>query len=151
MKKDIKIQIDGEQMIKVKLEENKSGKIVFKLKISDIDKNNILFKRVIIESKIIKGSYNYEVPLRFFIPICNNFDNENVILDKKSILSYLEFSDCYDEIYYTNVDATAKYMKKWREEGCPDIYRITISKVDCSIKKELAFRKNNIKIRNLML
>ena len=100
-------------MIKVKLEKNKSGKITFKLKINDIDKGNILFKRVVMESKIIKGksTYDYEVPLRFFIPICNNIGRENIDLDKKSILSYLEFSDYYDEKYYTDVEATAKYMK----------------------------------------
>ena len=108
-------------MIKIKLEKNKSGKIIFKLKIDDSYKVNVLFKRALMESKIIKGksTYDYEVPLRFFIPICNNIDKENLKLDKKSILSYLEFSDYYDENYYTEIEATAKYMKKWREEDCP--------------------------------
>lgn len=140
-------------MIKVKLEKNKSGKIVFKLKINDTDKGNILFRRVLMESKIIKGksTYDYEAPLRFFIPICNNIDKENLKLDKKSILSYLEFSDCYDENYYTDVDATAKYMKKWREEGCPDIYRITIDQDSYDIKKEVAFKRHKIKIKDFTL
>jgi len=140
-------------MIKVKLEKNKSGKIIFKLKIKDTDKGNILFKRVLMESKIIKGKsmYDYEVPLRFFIPICNNIDKENLKLDKKSILSYLEFSDYYDENYYTDVDATAKYMKKWREEGCPDIYRITIDQDNYEIKKEVVFKKHKIKIKEFNL
>ena len=140
-------------MIKVKLEKNKSGKIIFKLKINDTDKGNILFRRVLMESKIIKGksTYDYEAPLRFFIPICNNIDKENLKLDKKSILSYLEFSDCYDENYYTDVDATAKYMKKWREEGCPDIYRITIDQDNYYIKKEVAFKKHKIKIKDFTL
>ena len=140
-------------MIKVKLEKNKSGKIIFKLKINDADKANVLFKRALMESKIIKGKsmYDYEVPLRFFIPICNNIDKENLKLDKKSILSYLEFSDCYDENYYTDVDATAKYMKKWREEGCPDIYRITIDQDNYDIKKEVAFKKHKIKIKDFNL
>ena len=144
---------DGEQMIKVKLEKNKSGKIIFKLKINDSDKENVLFKRALMESKIIKGKskYDYEVPLRFFIPICNNIDKENLKLDKKSILSYLEFSDCYDQNYYTDVDATAKYMKKWREEGCPDIYRITIDQDNYDIKKEVAFKKHKIKIKDFNL
>jgi len=140
-------------MIKVKLEKNKSGKIIFKLKINDTDKGNILFRRVLMESKIIKGksTYDYEAPLRFFIPICNNIDKENLKLDKKSILSYLEFSDCYDENYYTDVDATAKYMKKWREEGCPDIYRITIDQDSYDIKKEVAFKRHKIKIKDFTL
>ena len=144
---------DGEQMIKIKLEKNKNEKIIFKLKIKDIDKENVLFKRALMESKIIKGksTYDYEVPLRFFIPICNNIDKENLKLDKKSILSYLEFSDCYDENYYTNVEATSKYMKKWREEGCPDIYKITIDQDSYNVKKEVAFRRPIIGAMNLKL
>lgn len=140
-------------MIKVKLEKNKSGKIIFKLKINDADKGNVLFRRVLMESKTIKGksTYDYEVPLRFFIPICNNIDKENFKLDKKGILSYLEFSDCYDENYYTDVEATAKYMKKWREEGCPDIYRITIDQDNYDIKKEVVFKKHKIKIKDFNL
>src|SRR5471030_414048 len=139
-------------MIKVKLEKNKSEKIIFKLKISIVDKGNILFKRILMEAKIIKGKskYDYEVPLKFFVPICNNVEKENIILDKKSILSYLEFSDCYDQNYYTDIEATAKYMKKWREEGCPDIYRITIDQDNYKIKKEVAFKKHKIKIKEFL-
>ncbi len=140
-------------MIKIKLEKNKSGKIIFKLKIDDSYKVNVLFKRALMESKIIKGksTYDYEVPLRFFIPICNNIDKENLKLDKKSILSYLEFSDYYDENYYTEIEATAKYMKKWREEGCPDIYKITIDQDSYNVKKEVAFRRPIIGSMNLKL
>ena len=140
-------------MIKVKLEKNKSGKIVFKLKIDDRYEGNVLFKRALMESKVLKGKskYDYEVPLRFFIPICNNINKENLILDKKSILSYLEFSDCYDQNYYTDIDATAKYMKKWREEECPDIYRITIDQDNYNIKKQVAFKRPKIGIRDFNL
>lgn len=140
-------------MIRAKLEKNKSGKIIFKLKIDDSDKENILFKRALIEAKIIKGKsrYKYEVPLRFFVPICKNINKGNLILDKKSLLSYLEFSDFYDENYYTDLEATAKYMKKWREEGCPDIYRITMDKDNYEIKKEVAFRKNKVFFKELNL
>jgi len=140
-------------MIKVKLEKNKSGKIVFKLKIDDRYEGNVLFKRALMESKVLKGKskYDYEVPLRFFIPICNNINKENLILDKKSILSYLEFSDCYDQNYYTDIDATAKYMKKWREEECPDIYRITIDQDNYNIKKQVAFKRPKIGIKDFNL
>ncbi|AQS08263.1 hypothetical protein CLOBY_03330 [Clostridium saccharobutylicum] len=133
-------------MIKIKLEKNKSGKIIFKLKVAEIDRNNILLKRALMEGKVIKGNtrFNYEVPLRFFIPICNNVDKTKFNLDNKSLLSYLEFSDYYDENYYTEIQATPKYMKKWREEGCPDIYRITIDKETYDIKKEVAFKKPTI-------
>lgn len=140
-------------MIKIKLEKNKSGKIIFKLKIDDSDKDNIFFKRALMEAKLIKGKsgYEYEVPLRFFIPICNNVDKKNIKLDKKSVLSYLEFSDYYDENYYNDIEATAKYMKKWREEGCPEIYKITIDKETYEITKEIIFKKNKILIKDINL
>ena len=140
-------------MIKIKLEKNKSGKIIFKFKIDDKDKDNVLFKRALVESKSLKekAKYDYEVPLRFFIPICNNIDKENLKLDKKSILSYLEFSDYYDQNYYTDTEATAKYMKKWREEGCPDIYKITIDEESYEITKEVIFKRNEIKVKDLHL
>ena len=39
-------------------------------KISDEYRNEIIFKRALMEAKIIKNSrYNYEVPLRFFLLI----------------------------------------------------------------------------------
>lgn len=139
-------------MTRAKLEKNKkSGKIVFKLKIDDNDKGNMLFKRALMEAKVIKGKsrYEYEVPLRFFVPICKNIPKENFALDKRSILSYLEFSDLYDENYYTDVEATPRYMRKWREEGCPDIYRITINKDNYEIKKEVVFKKNKIIVKQL--
>ena len=140
-------------MIKIKLEKNKNGKIIFKLKVNDSYRQNVLFKRALMESKILKekSEYDYEVPLRFFIPICNNVDKENLKLDKRSISSYLEFSDCYDQNYYTDIDATAKYMKKWRDEGCPDIYRITINQDNYDIKKEVAFKKNKITVKGFDL
>jgi hypothetical protein len=144
---------DGEQMIKIKLEKSKNGKIIFKLKVDEKDKDNVLFKRALMEAKVLKqkSRYDYEVPLRFFIPICNNVDKENLKLDKKSLLSYLEFSDDYDQNYYTDIEATAKYMRKWREEGCPDIYRITIDEESYEIKKEVAFKRNEIKVNNFNL
>jgi hypothetical protein len=140
-------------MIKIKLEKNKSGKIIFKLKIDDKDKDNVLFKRALMEAKSLKekARYDYEVPLRFFIPICNNVDKENLKLGKKSILSYLEFSDYYDQNYYTDTEATAKYMKKWRGEGCPDIYKISIDEESHEITKEVVFKRNEIKVNNIHL
>lgn len=144
---------DGGQMIKIKLEKNKSGKIIFKLKIDDKDKDNVLFKRALMESKKLKekARYDYEVPLRFFIPIFNNVEKGNLKLDKKSILSYLEFSDYYDQNYYTDTYATSKYMKKWREEGCPDIYKISVDEESHKITKKVIFKRNEIKVKNLDL
>ena len=138
-------------MIKIKLEFSKNKKIIFKVKIDEKEKNSVLFRRAIIEGKPIKKNrlYNYEIPLRYFVPICSNLKKEELTLDKRSILSYLEFSDYYDSIYYTEVNATPSYMRKWREEGCPDIYKITIGKDTYEIKKEIVFRKPSISIENL--
>lgn len=140
-------------MIKIKLEVNKSRKIIFKVKLDEKDKANVFFRRAIMEGKPLKkGSrYNYEIPLRFFIPICSNLNKANLIIDKKSILSYLEFSDYYDENYYTEVTADARYMKKWREEGCPDIYKITINPETLQIKKEIAFKKPSMSLSNIKI
>ena len=139
-------------MIKVKLERDKSKKILFKLKIQESDMN-ILFKRAIVESKKLKeGSrYDYEVPLRFFFPIYKNYDKEKIKIDRYSLTSYLEFSDEFDEKYYNEIEATPKYMKKWREEGCPNIYKITIDKETKEKKKDIAFKKTPVVIKNIHL
>ena len=144
---------DGEQMIKIKLEVNKNRKIIFKVKINKNEIENAFFKRAIMEGKELKKDsiYDYEIPLRFFIPICANMDRDELIIDKKSILSYLEFSDCYDEKYYTEVSASAKYMKKWREEGCPDIYNISINPETFQVKKDIAFKKPSMSLKHIKI
>lgn len=138
-------------MIKVKLEINKKRKIIFKVKVDEKNSGNIFFRRAIMEGKQLKkgARYNYEIPLRFFIPICSNIDKNELIIDKNSILSYLEFSDFYDEKYYTEVAADARYMKKWREEGCPDIYKITIDPETFHVSKEVVFRKPSMSLSNI--
>lgn len=134
-------------MIKIKLETNKRGEIKFKLGISDKDlhKNKIL-KRPLMDSKKTKGIYNYEVPLRYFVPIFNNLPKEIIKIDKNSILSYLEFSDDFDEKYYYTIVANAKYMKLWREENCPDIYKISLDIDSLSLQKEVIFKKVKVSI-----
>ncbi|MGL5766613.1 MAG: hypothetical protein ACRCX8_13335, partial [Sarcina sp.] len=61
--------------------------------------------------------------------------------DKKSLLSILEFSDEYEEKFYYTNKADSKYMKKWREEGCPTIFRITLDNEKIDINKEIAFER----------
>ncbi|WP_354092554.1 hypothetical protein [Clostridium gasigenes] len=98
------------------------------------------------DSKKLTGIYNYEVPLRYFIPIFNNLPKENLLIDKNSILSYLEFSDDFDEKYYYTLTANAKYMRLWREENCPNIYKVSINIDSMSIEKEIAFQKVKLNI-----
>ncbi|NGT26718.1 hypothetical protein G6Z19_08355, partial [Clostridium perfringens] len=61
--------------------------------------------------------------------------------DLDSRLEVLEFSDEYEEVYYYNYKATPAYMKKWREEGCPPIFKITINPKDLSVEKKVIFER----------
>ncbi|MBZ9690167.1 hypothetical protein FC789_13980 [Clostridium botulinum] len=131
-------------MVVVKLEKNKKRQIIFKIKFTDGEENKLFFKRAIIEGKKIKGDFDYQVPLRFFIPIVKNINKKDILLDKDSLLYYLEFSDMYDQNYYNETQATPNYMKKWREEGCPEIYKVTLDKENCNIEKEVIFNKPKV-------
>ena len=129
-------------MIKVKIEKNRLNEPIFKLGFKKLnDKEERFLKRALLEGKAIRGRYNYEVPIRFFEPIFKNLKLEEINLDKKSIVKYFEFSDEYDERYYYKTEVNAKYMKKWREEGCPNIFKIEINKDTLEIKKEIIFKK----------
>ena len=127
-------------MIKVKIEKNRLNEPIFKLGFKKLnDKEERFLKRALIEG--ISGTYKYEIPLKYFVPIMNNIDKENIKLDRYSKLSFLEFSDDFDEKYFYILEANAKYMKKWREEGCPNIFKIEINKDTLEIKKEIIFKK----------
>ena len=129
-------------MIKIKLERNTRNQPIFKLRITDEDiELHKLIKRALIESKQINGEYNYNVPIRFFEVIFKNTPQNQLEIDESSILSYLEFSDDYDENYYYILDVNARYMKKWRDEGCPSIYKISIDLENKSLYKEIVFKK----------
>ena len=129
-------------MIKVKIEKNRLNEPIFKLGFKKLnDKEERFLKRALIEGKEISGTYKYEIPLKYFVPIMNNIDKENIKLDRFSKLSFLEFSDDFDEKYFYILEANAKYMKKWREEGCPNIFKIEINKDTLEIKKEIIFKK----------
>ena len=129
-------------MIKVKIDKNKRGEPIFKLGYKELDDKELRFlKRAIMEGKEIKGMFKYERPLRFFIPIFNNIDKDNIKVDRYSKVEFLEFSDFYDEKYFYSFEVTPKYMKKWREEGCPNIFKIQIDKDSMEIKKEIIFKK----------
>ena len=67
-------------MIKVKLEKNNDKEPILKLGIKEKDLNIYKFlKRSLMDSKKLTGIYNYEVPLRYFIPIFNNLSKENLL------------------------------------------------------------------------
>lgn len=129
-------------MIKLKIECNKQGNLNLKMSLKEeLFKDNMIIKRVMLESKPIKGRYNYSIPMKFFIPMFNNLEKQYLKIDSKSIASFLEFSDEYDGQFYYSGEANAKYMKKWRELSCPDIYRVTIDVEAMTLNKELAFKK----------
>lgn len=134
-------------MIKIKLEKNRKAEPILKLGIKDKDLDSYKFlKRSLMDGKKLKGAYNYEVPLRYFIPIFNNIDKDNLVIDKKSILTYLEFSDDFDEKYYYTLVPDIKYMKSWRVENCPNIYRVSLNIENLTIEKEVAFKKVKLTI-----
>lgn len=131
-------------MIKVKIDKNRLNEPVFKLNFKKLDEKEERFlKRALIDRKEISGAYKYELPLKYFVPIINNLEKENIKLDRYSKLSFLEFSDDFDENYYYILEANARYMRKWREEGCPNIFKVEIDRETLEIKKEIIFKKIN--------
>lgn len=104
-------------------------------------------KRLIIQCKRIEGEYNYEVPLRYFVPIINNIDKDILKFDEYSELEFLEFFDEYDDRHYASLVATPKFMKIWRREKCPNIFKVKVDLSTFTITKEVAFRKINIRLK----
>lgn len=134
-------------MIKIKIEQNKSYNPIFKIKIKEEEIQKYIFlKRALIESKKIKGNFNYEVPLRFLFPILKNINKDEISIDRYSKLEFLEFYDDFEEKYYSSFMATPKFMKLWRKENCPNIFKIKIDKENLNISKEVVFKKINIRI-----
>lgn len=129
-------------MFKFKIESDNLGNLKFRADISDDLKNNIIVKRVLFESRIVKSNkeYPYLMPIKYFMPMIKNLSGDIIEIDKDSTISFLEFSDEYEENYYYAGKASAKYMKKWREQGCPKIFKITI-KSDFIIEKETVFER----------
>lgn len=130
------------QMIRIKIDKNKQGEPIFRMSFKELEKSEELFlRRALIDSKEISGSFKYEVPLRYFLPIFNNINKDRIKIDRHSKLSYIEFSDKFDEKYYYTFQVTPKYMKKWREEDCPNIFKIEINAETKELSKEVIFKK----------
>ena len=131
-------------MIKIKIDKNRANEPIFNLGFKELDeRENRFLKRALMEGKEIKGTYKYEIPLKYFLPIIKNLNKNNIKLDRYSKLTYLEFSDDFDENYYYILEANAKFMRKWREEGCPNIFKVEIDKETLEVKKEIIFKKIN--------
>lgn len=129
-------------MIAIKLEKNKRNEPIFKLRVTEEDlKDKSFLKRALMEGTSLKGEYNYKVPIRFFLPIINKLDTKEYEIHKDSLDFFLEFSDDYDEKYYYRTEADARYMKRWREEGCPNIYKTIIDINNKKTYKEIAFKR----------
>ena len=138
-------------MIKIKIQKEKNERLSFKIKINEEELNkNKFLKRAIIEGKAIKGNFNYEIPLRFLVPIVKNINRNNLYIDKYSKLEFLEFYDEYEEKYYSSLTATPKFMKLWRQEKCPNIFKIKIDPLSLELTKEIAFKKVNIKFEQIL-
>lgn len=130
-------------MLEIKIESDNKGALKFRANVDEKLKDNMIIKRAIFESRIIKSNkkYPYIIPMKFFIPLIRNISNEFIKLDSESVVSFLEFSDEYEEEIYYNEKATAVYMKKWRDEGCPEIFKIIVDRESLDISKEVVFRR----------
>lgn len=131
-------------MIRIRLDKNYLGEPVFKLGIDKRDEENKLLKRAIIESKKNKGIYNHIVPMKYFLPIFNNLKKEEIKLDTRSYTLYFEYADELEERFFYSTQINPKYMRGWRKESCPNIFKIEIDKDSMKISKKIAFRKINI-------
>lgn len=132
-------------MIKFKLEKNRFGNIIFKLKLDDKMLTEFPFiKRAILEATKLKGNYNYKVPMRYFAPIFNNLNKAIFTIDEESICSYIEFADEYDENCIYVIEANAKVMGKWIKAGCPSIYETIIDRETKEISSKIIFNKTKI-------
>ena len=138
-------------MIRIKIQKGKNNNLIFKINIKDKDLNKFIFlRRALLEGKVIKGNFNYEIPLRYLVPIVNNIDKEYLSIDRYSQLEFLEFYDEFEEKYYASFTATPKFMKLWRAERCPNIFKIKIDPETLSLSKEIAFKKVNLKFESII-
>lgn len=125
--------------MKLKVEKNKRGNLFLELTVEEEEKDTFV-TRVILEGKKISDN-RYFIPLKYLYPLFKNIRSGKVILDPSSILEFLEFSDDYEENYYYKEKADASYMKLWRENSCPVIYKYTIDYVDNNVNKQICFQK----------
>lgn len=131
----------GELMIKIKVEEGKNNLPLFKLSLKEEDFGKYKFlKRPLMEGKKIKGDYNYLIPIRYLLPIVNNIENKDKIIDSNTV-DFLEFWDDFEEKEFVSTIATAKFMKLWRKENCPNIFKIHINRETLLVEKEIVFKK----------
>lgn len=131
-------------MITIKIDKDKRGNINLRLSIKnsdDMEENFI--KRFLIEGKKNTGSKQYPItiPLKYLSVLINNMTKEKIKIDKRSISTFLEFSDQYDEVYYFSTEANSSYLKKWREVDCPKIYKVSIDIENVTINKKVAFER----------
>lgn len=128
-------------MINIKLDEDKRGKVIFRANIDECHKEDRILKRALFESRVVNNEFKYNIPMKYFWPILNNMDKKILSLSEDSKKEVLEFADEYEEVYYYSFKATPAYMKKWREEGCPQIFKMTINPEDLSIEKKVIFER----------
>lgn len=135
-------------MVRIKLQLDKKNNVKFKLKISNEDAQNVFLKRALLEGRELKSDrfFNYEIPIRFLKPVITVLSKENIVLDKRSIVSFIQFSDIYDERYYYDSSINPKFLKLWRENNCPDIYKIEINKDTLDIESKIIVSKPKINL-----
>ena len=69
-------------MIKIRIDKNNLGEPIFKIKVNeDKIKENRLLYRGILGGKKISGLYNFQIPMKYFVPIYNNLNKDNLIFE----------------------------------------------------------------------
>lgn len=125
--------------MKLKVNKNKRGLLFLELYIKEEEKDTFI-KRLILEGKK-KDKNKYLLPLKYLYPLFKNSKNSDVELEMSSIKEFLEFSDEYEENYYYKEKADAIYMRLWRENNCPYIYKYTLDLSNNQISKQICFQK----------
>lgn len=125
--------------MKLKVNKNKRGLLFLELYIKEEEKDPFI-KRLILEGKRLDNN-KYSLPLKYLYPLFKNSKDSDIKLETSSIREFLEFSDDYEENYYYKEKADANYMKLWRENSCPYIYKYTIDISNNQIYKQICFQK----------
>lgn len=133
------------QMITIKIDKDRRGNMNLRLSVKKNTEEieEPFLKRFLLEGRKSTSSKQYPIviPLKYLGVLINNLSKDKLKIDKRSITTFFEFSDQYDECYYYSTEATPSYLKKWREVECPKIYKVNIDIDDVAISKKVAFER----------
>lgn len=125
--------------MELKICQNKKGILSLEMIITQEEVDQFT-SRLLLEGKSKKANL-YIIPLKYLYPLSKKMGNKELKFNKDSVTEFLEFSDCYEEKYFYKEKADANYMKLWRENSCPEIYKYTIDIENEKVIKQICFEK----------